>query len=129
MGVQILSGTTPKSVRPQRLWHENCVKLDSFGGQNLRICGISCPNDASGVSFEGCPAVADWAVRKKERGIMKQAILASAFAVAATGAFAGGMETPVMEPDVIQFETSSSSGGIIVPLLLLLVIAAAASSN
>ena len=60
---------------------------------------------------------------------MKQAILASAFAVAATGAFAGGMETPVMEPDVIQFETSSSSGGIIVPLLLLLVIAAAASSN
>lgn len=60
---------------------------------------------------------------------MKQVILASALAVAATGAFAGGMTTPVMEPDVIQYETSSSSGGIVVPLLVLLIVAAAAYSN
>ncbi len=60
---------------------------------------------------------------------MKKFVLAAALSVAATSVFAGGLEEPVMEPEVVEAATSSSSGGIIVPLLLLLVIAAAASSN
>jgi hypothetical protein len=60
---------------------------------------------------------------------MKKFALAAALSVAATTAFAGGLVEPVMEPEVVEANTSSSAGGIIVPLLLLLVIAAAASSN
>ncbi len=60
---------------------------------------------------------------------MKKLALAAALTVAATAAFAGGMEAPVMEPEVVEAATSSSAGGIVVPLLLLLVIAAAAASN
>ena len=58
---------------------------------------------------------------------MKKLALAAAMSVAATTAFAGGMAEPVMEPAVVEAETSSSAGGIIVPLLLLLLIAAAAA--
>ena len=59
---------------------------------------------------------------------MKKLALAAALSVAASNAFAGGMAEPVMEPEVVEANTSSSAGGIIVPLLLLLVIAAAASN-
>jgi hypothetical protein len=58
---------------------------------------------------------------------MKKLALAAAMTVAASTAFAGGMAEPVMEPAVVEAQTSSSAGGIVVPLLLLLVIAAAAS--
>ncbi|KAF0676348.1 hypothetical protein [Profundibacterium mesophilum] len=58
---------------------------------------------------------------------MKKIALAAALSVAATGAFAGNVAAPVMEPAVIVEETSSSSGGIIVPLLLLAVIAVVAA--
>ena len=60
---------------------------------------------------------------------MKTLLLASAFALTAATAFAGGMAEPVMEPEVVKAATSSSAGGIIVPLLLLLLVAAAVSSN
>ncbi len=59
---------------------------------------------------------------------MKKLALAAALSVAASTAFAGGMVEPIMEPEVVEANTSSSAGGIIVPLLLLLVIAAAASN-
>ncbi|MBZ4689543.1 MAG: hypothetical protein V7668_01700 [Cereibacter changlensis] len=59
---------------------------------------------------------------------MKKLALAAALSVAATSAFAGGMVEPIMEPAVVEAQTSSSAGGIVVPLLLLLVVAAAASN-
>lgn len=59
---------------------------------------------------------------------MKKLALAAALSVAATGAFAGGME-PTMPEEVVAATTSSSAGGVIVPLLLLLVVAAAVSAN
>ncbi len=60
---------------------------------------------------------------------MKKIALASAIALTATGAFAGGMAEPVMEAEVVEAATSSSSAGIIVPVLLLLLVAAAASGS
>ncbi len=60
---------------------------------------------------------------------MKKFALAAALSVAATSAFAGGLAEPVMEPEVVEAQTSSSAGGIVVPLLLLIVLIAAVSSN
>jgi hypothetical protein len=60
---------------------------------------------------------------------MKKLALAAALSVAATGAFAGGMEEPVMEPVIVEEQTGSTNGGIIVPLLLLLLVAAAVAAN
>jgi hypothetical protein len=59
---------------------------------------------------------------------MKKLALAAALSAMATTSFAGGLVEPIMEPTVVEADTSSSSGGIIIPLLLLLVIAAAASN-
>ena len=61
---------------------------------------------------------------------MKNIVLAAAFAVSASSAFAGNMSEPMVEPEVIIEETSSSSsaGGIILPLMALLLLAAAASN-
>lgn len=62
---------------------------------------------------------------------MKKIALAAALTIAASSAFAGGMEVPVMEETPIVAEvanTSSSNGGLLIPLLLLLVLAAAASN-
>ncbi len=61
--------------------------------------------------------------------IMKKLALAAALSVAATGAFAGGMHEPVIEPVVIVEDTSSSAGGILVPVLALILIAAAIHHN
>lgn len=60
---------------------------------------------------------------------MKKFALAAAFTVAATTAFAGGMDAPVMEPTVIvETAAGSSTAGIIVPLALLALVIAAANS-
>ena len=63
---------------------------------------------------------------------MKKIALAAALSLAASTAFAGGMNAPIVEPapmvDTVT-NTSSSNGGLVVPLLLLLVVAAAASAN
>ncbi|MCB2124317.1 MAG: hypothetical protein H6897_12780 [Rhodobacteraceae bacterium] len=58
---------------------------------------------------------------------MKKLALAAALSLAATSAFAGGVE-PVMEPAPVEQAASSSNGGLIVPLLLLVLVAAAASN-
>lgn len=65
---------------------------------------------------------------------MKKLVLAAAFATAASSAFAGGMDAPMMEapmmaPEVIVEQvaeaTNSSSGGFIVPLILVALLAVA----
>ncbi|MGP1356665.1 hypothetical protein [Roseicyclus sp.] len=60
---------------------------------------------------------------------MKKLALAAALSVVATGAFAGGMVQPVVEPVVIVEDTSSTAGGILVPVLALILIAAAIHHN
>jgi hypothetical protein len=60
---------------------------------------------------------------------MKKLALAAALSVVATGAFAGGMVQPVVEPVVIVEDTSSTAGGILVPILALILIAAAIHHN
>ena len=63
---------------------------------------------------------------------MKKIALAAALSLAASTAFAGGMNQPIVEAapvvDTVT-QTSSSNGGLVVPLLLLLVLAAAVSAN
>ncbi|MFV0335395.1 MAG: hypothetical protein ACK5JR_15160 [Tropicimonas sp.] len=60
---------------------------------------------------------------------MKKFALAAALSLAATGAFAGGYEEPVIEPVIVEEDTGSSMGGVWIPLLIFAVIAAAAASN
>lgn len=57
---------------------------------------------------------------------MKKIALAAALSLAATSAFAGGLVPPVVEPEIVEAQTSSS-GGVLVPLLLLVAIAAVAA--
>jgi hypothetical protein len=61
--------------------------------------------------------------------MMKKLALAAALSVVATGAFAGGMVEPVIEPVVIVEDTTSSAGGVLVPVLALILIAAAIANN
>ena len=52
---------------------------------------------------------------------MKKLALAAALSVAASPAFAGSMEEPMMEPEIVIEETAASSGtGLLVPLMLIL---------
>jgi hypothetical protein len=60
---------------------------------------------------------------------MKKLALAAALSVAASTAFAGGLDLPIIEPEVIVETTTSSSAGGIVPLLLLIAVIAAAASS
>ena len=60
---------------------------------------------------------------------MKKLVLAASMSLLATGAFAGGLAEPVMEPEVVEAAAGSSAAGIVVPILLLLLIAAAASGG
>lgn len=60
---------------------------------------------------------------------MKKIALAAALSVSASTAFAGNMEAPIMEAQIIVEEAAAgSSSGIIVPLLILAVVAAAVAS-
>ena len=60
---------------------------------------------------------------------MKKLALAAVLSVAASHAFAGGLEEPMVEPVpvVIEEDTSSSSGGWIIPVLLLALVGVAAA--
>lgn len=58
---------------------------------------------------------------------MKKIACAAALSLAATSAFAGGFDDPVIDVVDIVEETSSSKGGILVPLIALILIAAAVS--
>ncbi|WP_039019325.1 hypothetical protein [Halocynthiibacter namhaensis] len=64
---------------------------------------------------------------------MKNIVLSAAFALSATSAFAGGLNQPVPEAeimpvDVVEAGSSSSGSGILVPLFALVLFAAAASN-
>lgn len=59
---------------------------------------------------------------------MKKIALATALTFGASVAMAGGLAEPIMEPEVVEAQTSSSAPGIVIPLLLLVVVAAAAAS-
>lgn len=60
---------------------------------------------------------------------MNKLVLAAALTVAASTAFAGGIEPVQVMPEVVVVEeTGSTAAGIVVPLLLLVLIAAAAAS-
>ena len=66
----------------------------------------------------------------------KSLILASAFAVAASSAFAGGFSQPEMEPmispvmpmETVQEQSSSSSAGVVIPVLLVVALLLAAKN-
>jgi len=58
---------------------------------------------------------------------MKKLVLAAAFTAAASTAFAGSLEEPIVEAPVIVEETQGSSAGILLPLVLLVIAAAALS--
>ncbi len=59
---------------------------------------------------------------------MKKIAVAAAFSIAVTGAQAGGLDAPQMEPEVIIEETSASSaGGVVIGLLLVALLVATAS--
>lgn len=61
---------------------------------------------------------------------MKKLALAAAISVAASTAFAGSMEEPMMEPEVIVEDTTTgSAGGFLVPLIALLFFAVALSDG
>lgn len=59
---------------------------------------------------------------------MKKVALAAALSVAATTAFAGGLDEPIIEPAIIVEDTGSSAGGILVPILLLVLVGAAVAA-
>jgi len=62
--------------------------------------------------------------------IKNTAIALATAAVMSTAAYAGSMEAPVMEPEIIVEETSAGTGeGWIVPLVLLALIAAVATAD
>lgn len=67
----------------------------------------------------------------------KSVILATAFAITASSAFAGGFSQPVIEPmvaepmmpaEVVQQNSSSASAGIIIPVLLVVALLVAAKN-
>jgi hypothetical protein len=62
--------------------------------------------------------------------VKKTAIALATVAAMSTAAHAGGMDEPVMEPEIIVEETSTGTGGgWVVPVVLLAVIAAVAAAN
>lgn len=60
---------------------------------------------------------------------MKKIALAAALSLAATSAFAGGYEEPVVEPVIIEEDTGSSGNGLWIPLLIFAIIAGAAAAS
>ena len=58
---------------------------------------------------------------------MKKVALAIALSAAASTAFAGGLDEPVVEPQIIV-EDTGTAGGWIVPLLLLVLAGAAVAA-
>ena len=59
------------------------------------------------------------------------AITATAMALSATSATAGGMAEPIMamEPEIVMEESAGSSANVLIPLILIALIAAAMSSS
>lgn len=59
---------------------------------------------------------------------MKKLALAALVSIAATSALAGGLEEPVVEPVIIEEDTSGSNASWVIPVVLLALIGAAAAS-
>lgn len=59
---------------------------------------------------------------------MKKLALAAALSVAATTAFSGNLEEPVVEPVIVEEDTAGTGAGWIVLVLLAALIAVAAAS-
>ncbi|MEM0934653.1 MAG: hypothetical protein AAF646_03640 [Pseudomonadota bacterium] len=59
---------------------------------------------------------------------MKKVALAVALSAAASTAFAGGLDEPIVEPEIIVEETGTA-GAILVPLLVLILIGAAVAAS
>jgi len=59
----------------------------------------------------------------------KIALIAVIVAIAGAAAYAGGLEAPVMETEVMVEEAGSFGGGLLLPLLLLLLVAAAVAAG
>jgi hypothetical protein len=59
---------------------------------------------------------------------MKKFALAAVLSVAATAGFAGGLEEPIVEPVIIEEDTSGSNAAWVIPVILLALIGAAAAS-
>lgn len=55
--------------------------------------------------------------------------LAAIAGFSASAAVAGGMDEPVMEPEIIVEESTGSSGGFVLPLMLIAIVAAIASAD
>ena len=60
---------------------------------------------------------------------MKKLVLAAALTAAASTAYAGNLEEPVVEAPVVVEETQGTSQGILLPLILLVVVAAAVAAG
>ncbi|MEP4196309.1 MAG: hypothetical protein ABJL99_11820 [Aliishimia sp.] len=56
---------------------------------------------------------------------MKKLVLATALTFAASTAFAGSVDDPILETEVVVEDASSSSTGIVLPLILLAIVIAA----
>ncbi len=60
---------------------------------------------------------------------MKKLVLAAALTAAASTAYAGNLEEPVVEAPVVVEETQGSSQGILLPLILLVLVGAAVAAS
>jgi hypothetical protein len=82
------------------------------------------------------PKTGGIAITLEESNMKKSVILATAFALSTTSAFAGGFSQPVIEPmvepmmpaEMVQQNSSSSSAGIIIPVLLVVALLVAAKN-
>jgi|AntRauMFilla1563_2_1112583.scaffolds.fasta_scaffold61006_1 hypothetical protein len=59
---------------------------------------------------------------------MKKIALAATLSIAATAGFAGGLDEPIVEPVIIEEDTSGSNASWVIPVILLALIGAAAAS-
>ena len=59
---------------------------------------------------------------------MKKFALAAMLSVAASAGIAGGLEEPIVEPVIIEEDTSGSNAAWVIPVILLALIGAAAAS-
>jgi len=60
---------------------------------------------------------------------MKKVALAAAVSIAASTAFAGGLDEPIIEPEIIVEDTSTGAGSWIVPAILAVLLGAAVAGS
>ncbi len=60
---------------------------------------------------------------------MKKLVLAAALTAAASTAYAGNLEEPIVEAPVVVEETQGTSSGIVLPLVLLVLVGIAVAAS